>query len=59
MYESEVNRMKARRYKGYIIKESSPQWKPYGMYTIRKEGTTIARATNEPEKLIERLIAEK
>ena len=51
--------MKARIYKGYIIKESDPQWKPYGMYTIRKEGTTISRATNEPEKLIDRLTAEK
>jgi hypothetical protein len=51
--------MKARIYKGYIIKESSKQWKPYGMYTIRKEGTTVPRATNEPEKLIDRLTSEK
>jgi len=51
--------MNARIYKGYIIKVSSPQWKPYGKYTIRKEGTTVSRATNEPERLIDKLTSTK
>ena len=51
--------MKPYKYKGYWVKLSDSMWKPYGMYTIRKEGTTISRATNCPEKLIDRLTAEK
>jgi hypothetical protein len=44
-------------YKGYYVYPSSSQWKLYGAWCIRKIGTTIARATNEPEKLIDKLIA--
>ncbi len=51
--------MKPYKYKGYWVKVSNIRWKPYGAYTIHKEGSTISRATNEPEKLIDRLTSEK
>ena len=44
-------------YKGYYVYPSSGMWRPYGAWCIRKIGTTIARATNEPEKLIDKLVS--
>lgn len=42
-------------YKGYYVYPSGRRWKPYGKWCIRKIGTTIARATNDPVKLIDKL----